>query len=149
MTLTVSSPVFAEAAEIPRRFTCEGADVSPPLGITGLPAGTAEVALLVEDPDAPGGTFTHWVMWGIGPDRAGIGEGEVPPGAAQGRNDFGQEAYGGPCPPRGRSHRYTFEVLALAEPLGLAPGASAGDLRRAAAGKVLDSGRLTGRYRRH
>ncbi|GGM65782.1 hypothetical protein GCM10007977_079220 [Dactylosporangium sucinum] len=122
--------------------------MSPPLNFTGLPEQTAELAVLVEDPDAPTGTFTHWVMWGIEPDLSGLGEGEAPTGAVQGRNDFGRRAYGGPSPPRGRSHRYVFEVLALSEPLGLAEGASAADLRRATAGKVLASGRLTGRYRR-
>ncbi|GAA4243031.1 YbhB/YbcL family Raf kinase inhibitor-like protein [Dactylosporangium darangshiense] len=148
MTIAVSSPVFNEGDQIPRRFTCDGVDVSPPLSFTGLPEQTAELAVLVEDPDAPSGTFAHWVMWGIGPDQSGLGEGEVPTGAAQGKNGFGRRAYGGPAPPRGRSHRYIFEVLALSEPLRLAEGASAGDLRRAAAGKVLASGRLTGRYQR-
>ncbi|MEV8516227.1 YbhB/YbcL family Raf kinase inhibitor-like protein [Dactylosporangium sp. NPDC051484] len=149
MTIAVSSPVFNEGDQIPQRFTCDGVDVSPPLSFTGLPEQTAELALLVEDPDAPGGTFTHWIMWGIDPDQASLGEGEVPTGATQGKNDFGRRAYGGPCPPRGRSHRYTFEVLALSEPLGLATQASAADLRRATAGKVSASGRLTGRYQRH
>lgn len=148
MTIAVSSPVFNEGDQIPRRFTGDGVDVSPPLSFTGLPEQTAELAVLVEDPDAPSGTFTHWVMWGIDPDQSSLSEGEVPAGAAQGKNDFGRRAYGGPFPPRGRSHRYVFEILALSEPLGLAAGASAADLRRATAGKVLASGRLTGRYQR-
>ncbi|GAA2375343.1 YbhB/YbcL family Raf kinase inhibitor-like protein [Dactylosporangium salmoneum] len=148
MTIAVSSPVFNEGDQIPRRFTGDGVDVSPPLNFTGLPEQTAELAVLVEDPDAPSGTFTHWVMWGIDPDLSGLGEGEAPAGAVQGKNGFGRRAYGGPSPPRGRSHRYVFEVLALSEPLRLAGGASAADLRRAAAGKVLASGHLTGRYKR-
>ncbi|MEV6929531.1 YbhB/YbcL family Raf kinase inhibitor-like protein [Dactylosporangium sp. NPDC051485] len=148
MTIAVSSPVFREGDEIPRRFTGDGVDVSPPLDFTGLPEQTAELAVLVEDPDAPSGTFTHWVMWGIDPELSGLGEGEAPTGAVQGRNDFGKRVYRGPIPPRGRSHRYVFEVLALSEPLRLAAGASAVELRRAAAGKVLASGRLTGRYQR-
>jgi Raf kinase inhibitor-like YbhB/YbcL family protein len=148
VTIAVSSPVFNEGDQIPRRFTSDGVGVSPPLNFTGLPEQTAELAVVVEDPDAPSGTFTHWVMWGIDPDLSGLGEGEAPTGAVQGKNDFGRRAYGGPSPPRGRSHRYVFEVLALSEPLGLAEGASAADLRRATAGKVLASGRLTGRYQR-
>jgi Raf kinase inhibitor-like YbhB/YbcL family protein len=148
MTIVVSSPAFSDGDEIPQRFTCDGADVSPPLGFGQLPAGSTELALLVEDPDAPGGTFTHWVMWGIDPGRSSLEEGEVPPGAVHGTNDFGNQRYDGPCPPRGRPHRYIFSVLALSEPLNLAAGASAADLKRAAEGKVLASGRLTGRYQR-
>jgi Raf kinase inhibitor-like YbhB/YbcL family protein len=87
-------------------------------------------------------------MWGIDPNRSSLGEGEVPPGTVQGKNDFGSQGYGGPCPPPGRPHRYVFTVFALAEPLDLPPGSSAADLSRAMAGKVLDSGSLTGLYGR-
>jgi Raf kinase inhibitor-like YbhB/YbcL family protein len=148
MTIVVSSPAFSDGDEIPQAFTCEGADVSPPLVFAGIPENTAELALLVEDPDAPGGTFTHWVMWGINPGRSSLGEGEVPAGAVQGTNDFGRLGYGGPCPPPGPPHRYVFTVFALSEPLDLPAGASAADLKRAMAGTVLDSGQLTGWYQR-
>lgn len=152
--IAVSSPAFGDGDEIPQRFTCQGANVTPPLDFAGVPADAAELALLVEDPDAPGGTFTHWITWGIDPGQTRLSEGEVPAGAVQGRNDFGRQGYGGPCPPPGRPHRYVFTVFALSEPLGrsgsLVPdaGASAADLKRAMAGKVLASGQLTGRYGR-
>jgi Raf kinase inhibitor-like YbhB/YbcL family protein len=148
MTIVVSSPAFSDGDEIPQRFTCDGADVSPPLGFAGIPENTAELALLVEDPDAPGGTFTHWLMWGINPGQSSLGEGEVPAGGVQGTNDFGRLGYGGPCPPPGPPHRYVFTAFALSEPLDLPAGASAADLKRAMAGKVLDSGQLTGWYQR-
>jgi Raf kinase inhibitor-like YbhB/YbcL family protein len=148
MTIIVSSPAFGDGDEIPQRFTCDGADISPPLDFAGIPENTTELALLVEDPDAPGGTFTHWVMWGVNPARSNLGEGEVPAGAVQGTNDFGRLGYGGPCPPPGPPHRYVFTVFALSEPLDLPTGASATDLKRAMAGKMLDSGQLTGWYQR-
>ncbi|GAA1799160.1 YbhB/YbcL family Raf kinase inhibitor-like protein [Planosporangium flavigriseum] len=148
MAIVVSSSAFGDGDEIPQRFTCDGADVSPPLEFSGIPVNSAELALVVEDPDAPGGTFTHWSMWGIDPSRSSLGEGEVPLGAVQGNNDFGRQGYGGPCPPPGRPHRYVFTVSALSEPHGLAPGASAAGFRRAMAGKALDSGSLTGLYGR-
>jgi len=146
MAITVSSPAFEDGAAIPRRYTCDGADVSPPLHVAGVPSGTRELALLVEDPDAPGGTFVHWVAWGLDPAAPTLAEATAPPGT--GVNGFGRRGYGGPCPPRGAPHRYVFTVLALSRPLELAPGASAGDLRKAAAGTVLAEGRLTGRYGR-
>lgn len=146
MTITVSSSAFTDGADIPRRYTCDGEDLSPPLDFAGIPAGTQELALLVEDPDAPGGVFVHWVAWGIDPSKAAIAEGESPP--SSGTNAFGRLGYGGPCPPRGAPHRYMFTVFALSEPLDLPSGASADDLRRAVAGKVIDEGRIVGRYAR-
>ena len=146
MTITVSSTAFADGGDIPRRYTCDGDDVSPPLALSGLPTGTRDVALLVEDPDAPGGTFVHWVAWGIDPSKAALGEGESPPGS--GTNGFRRQGYGGPCPPRGGPHRYVFTVFALSRPLDLKPGSSADDLRRAVAEMVLAEGRLVGRYAR-
>jgi Raf kinase inhibitor-like YbhB/YbcL family protein len=148
MAMVVTSPAFGEGETIPQRFTCDGEDVSPPLEFGQVPEGTAELAVLVEDPDAPGGAFVHWVMWGLDPARTGLTEGEVPAGASQGRNDFGRPGYGGPCPPAGPAHRYSFTVLALAEPLRLAAGASADELRDAAADSLLATGALTGRYGR-
>jgi Raf kinase inhibitor-like YbhB/YbcL family protein len=148
MTIVVSSPAFSDGDEIPQRFTCDGADVSPPLEFAGIPENTAELALLVEDPDAPAGTFTHWVMWGVDPGQARLGEGEVPAGAVEGTNGFGRLGYGGPCPPPGPPHRYVFTVFALSEPLDLPAGSSAADLKRAMTGKVVDSGQLTGWYQR-
>jgi Raf kinase inhibitor-like YbhB/YbcL family protein len=146
MTITVSSSAFTDGGTIPRRYTCDGEDVSPPLSVSGLPSGVRELALLVEDPDAPRGTFVHWVAWGIDPAEPALAEGSAPPGA--GVNGFGRQGYGGPCPPRGSTHRYVFTVFALSRPAGLRPGASADDLRTAIQGAVLAEGRLTGRYGR-
>jgi Raf kinase inhibitor-like YbhB/YbcL family protein len=146
MTITVSSTAFADGGDIPRRYTCDGDDLSPPLTFAGVPSGAQELAVLVEDPDAPGGTFVHWVAWGIDPSKGGLAEGEAPPGT--GTNGFHRRGYGGPCPPKGPAHRYVFTVFALSEALDLPPGASAGDLRRAEANRVIAEGRLTGRYAR-
>jgi Raf kinase inhibitor-like YbhB/YbcL family protein len=145
-TIAVTSTAFADQGEIPRRYTCDGEDVSPPVRFGSLPSGTAELALLVDDPDAPSGTFVHWVAWGIDPGTAALGEGEAPPGA--GTNGFGKQGYGGPCPPKGPAHRYMFTAYALSARLDLRPGASANDLKRAISGLVLAQGRLVGRYAR-
>jgi hypothetical protein len=148
MTISLTSPEFGEGGTIPRRFTCDGENVSPPLEFANVPAEAAEVALLVEDPDAPRGTFVHWFMWGIQAGTSSLGAGEVPGSASQGKNDFGRQGYAGPCPPPGSAHRYIFTVFAVDERLDLSAGASSNDLRRALAGTVLASGSLTGRYGR-
>jgi Raf kinase inhibitor-like YbhB/YbcL family protein len=149
MTITLTSPDFDDGGRIPTRLTCDGEDDSPVLRWEGLPAGTAEVALLVEDPDAPGGTFVHWALWGVGATAAELPAGQLPAGAREGRNDFGRRGWNGPCPPRGRGeHRYVFTLFAVSEPLGAAPGASANELRKALRSRVLAQGRLTGRYSR-
>ena len=114
-----------------------------------MPQEAAELAVLCEDPDAPRGTFIHWVLAGLQPTATGLAEGEHPAAAVEGRNDFGQEGYGGPLPPVGHGrHRYVFWVFAASAPLGLMAGASADDLRRALAGKELASGTLVGTYQR-
>jgi len=146
LTITVTSAAFGDGGDIPSRNTCDGQDVSPPLRFAAVPSGTVELALLVEDPDAPRGTFVHWVAWGIDPGKAELGEGEVPAGA--GKNDFGKRGYGGPCPPKGAPHRYVFTVFALSERLELPAGASADDLKRSVSGRTLAVGRLVGRYAR-
>lgn len=149
MTIQLTSPAFAEGQTIPRPHTCDGEDRSPPLAWSGLPAGTEELALLVDDPDAPRGTFVHWVLWGLDPAASGLAEGEVPDGARRGRNGFGKQGYGGPCPPKGdEPHRYVFTLFAVSEPLTLEAGASAADLKRAVGDKLLAQGRLVGRYGR-
>jgi Raf kinase inhibitor-like YbhB/YbcL family protein len=148
MSIIVSSPVVSEGGTIPRRFTCDGGDVSLPLVFSGVPSGTAGLALLVEDPDAPDRTFVHWAAWGIDPGQATLGEGQLPPGAVQGRNDFGKQGYGGPCPPHGQNHRYVITVFAVSAPVNLRAGASGADLRAAANSKLLAWGRLTTRYAR-
>jgi Raf kinase inhibitor-like YbhB/YbcL family protein len=111
--ITVSSPAFTAGSPIPLRFTCDGDNRSPPLRWSGVPAGTVEVALIVDDPDAPRGTYVHWILVGLDPAGTELAEGAVPPGARQVRNSAGKAAYTGPCPPDGPAHHYRFTVYAL------------------------------------
>jgi Raf kinase inhibitor-like YbhB/YbcL family protein len=147
--LTLTSPAFPPGGTIPTRFTCDGEDVSPPLAWTGTPPGTRSLALLVEDPDAPGGTFVHWTLYDLPPRSARLGAGEVPAGAREGESSFGDRGYGGPCPPEDdEPHRYAFLLYALRSPLGLEAGASPGGVRGAIAEHAIARGRLTGRFGR-
>lgn len=151
LTLQVASPAFAGGAAIPARFACDGEDRSPPLSWSGVPAEARAVAVIVEDPDARG--FIHWALFDLpGADGALLGGaspgGELPAGAREGKNDFGRAGYGGPCPPRGSTHRYLFRVLALDAPLGLAAGVRGKEVRKAAAAHAIAEGRLEGTYRR-
>ncbi len=148
MAFTLTSPAFIEGGAIPRDYTCDGADRSPPLRWTGAPS-AASYVLIMDDPDAPGGTFTHWVLYDIPGDRTELAEGEQKVGLAGG-NDFGGRGYGGPCPPRGRgAHRYFFRLSALDIPsLKLSPGASRRDVEAAMRGHVLATATLMGRYER-
>lgn len=155
-SLTVTSAAFDDGQTIPQGHTCDGADESPPLSVSGLPGDTQVLALIADDPDAPGGTFTHWIVWNVPPDRtswpAGIGPGDRATelgDAPQGTNDAGEVGYSGPCPPEGDGpHTYRFTFYALDGDLGLDPGAGRSDLESAMDGRVLDSGRLTGEYGR-
>jgi Raf kinase inhibitor-like YbhB/YbcL family protein len=145
---TLRSPAFEDGAPIPRRHTCEGEDVSPALEWIAPPAEARSLAMVVEDPDAPGGTFTHWLVWGIEPEARGLAEGERPP--LEGRNDFRRRGWRGPCPPRGHCpHRYVFRLVALDAMLkDLAPGAAARDVDEAVSGHVLAAAELTGTFER-
>ena len=149
--MELQSPDFSDQARIPERFTCEGDNVSPALEWSGVPDGAADLALVCEDPDAPGKTFVHWVLSGIDPDSVtGIGAGEVPAGSRHGRNDFGDNAYGGPCPPPGHGmHHYIFTLYAMSEPILLPEGASIDELRDAIANRgALAETTLVGTYER-
>ncbi|WP_079161796.1 YbhB/YbcL family Raf kinase inhibitor-like protein [Streptomyces fodineus] len=147
--LTVTSSAYADGGTVPRRDTCDGAGLSPPLALTGVPAHTAALALLLRDRDAPHGTFTHWLVWDIDPHTTRLPAGEHPRGATEGRNDFGKTGYSGPCPPRGdRPHRYVLTVYAVDRRLSLAADASSADLLRSLSGHTLAVGTLTGRYGR-
>lgn len=153
MALTVSSSAFQEGDKIPAKYTCEGQDVSPPLAWSEPPAGTRSLALIVDDPDAPGGVFTHWLLFNIPPDSRELPEAvptqaELASGALQGKTDFGRTGYGGPCPPPGRPHRYQFTLYALDQPLDLEGGASKKQLLSAMQGHILAQGQLTGTYQR-
>ncbi len=144
---TLTSPAFTAGGPIPAKYTCDGADVSPPLVITGVPAGAQSLALIVEDPDAPRGTWVHWVVWNIAPGAAELAEDAVPVGASLGKTDFGDAAYGGPCPPSG-THRYFFKLYALDAVLSLAPRASKTSLERAMQSHVVGRAELMGTYTR-
>lgn len=147
--MELRSDLFADGENIPAWYTCEGEDVSPPLRWSGVPAGTVQLALTTEDPDAPSGVFVHWVAWGLPADRNGLEEGEIPEGMVQGTTSFGVAGYRGPCPPHGHgAHRYVFSLLALDADPELPPGASIDQFRRACAGHVLAEARLTGYFER-
>ena len=144
--MKITSSAFQEGAEIPSKFTCDGADTSPPLQIADIPSEAKSLALIVDDPDAPSGLFTHWLVWNIPPQTGSVREGSAPKGA-QGANDFGKSGYGGPCPPSG-THRYYFKVFALDRELDLPFGAKRGQLDAAMKGHVVAQGDLIGRYSR-
>jgi len=145
--LSIRSPAFKAGGPIPVRFTCDGANVSPALAWTAPPKRTRSFALLVDDPDAPRGTFTHWIAWGIGPSARGLGQGKTPQG--EGLNDAGRVGYLGPCPPPGDGpHRYRFRLHALDTVLKLQRGASKQAFKAALRGHVLAVGQLVGTYER-
>jgi len=144
--MKISSPAFAENSKIPKRYTCDGENTSPPLTVADVPEGAASLALIVDDPDAPGGNWVHWVVWRIDVGTREIKAGSLPAGAMQGVNSFGKNYYGGPCPPSG-SHRYFFKLYALDRDLNLDPGATKTDLERAMKGHVVAEARTMGRYR--
>jgi Raf kinase inhibitor-like YbhB/YbcL family protein len=153
MTLPVTSPAFAEGQPIPARFTCTDQDVSPALAWTGAPTGTRSFALICDDPDAPMGTWVHWVIFNIPADSTGLPEGvprqaTLPDGAVQGRNSWKKTGYGGPCPPPGKPHRYFFKLYALDAALALDADAGSAGVEAAMKGHVLAEGRLMGTYRR-
>lgn len=146
-TLHVTSPVFENGSQIPAAFTCDGADRSPELVWESVPASAQSLALIMEDPDAPGGTWTHWVAYAISPTSSGFPEGTTD-GLVQGENDFDRTGYGGPCPPTGSDHRYFFRLYALDSELGLEDGASKNELLEAMDGHVIGVGQIMGTYGR-
>ncbi len=150
-SMTLTSPAFTEGAAIPRKYTCDAENVSPPLAWTGVPAAAKSLALIVDDPDAPAGTWVHWVVFNQGALTPGLPEGIQPEdtriGGIQGTTSFGKTGYGGPCPPSG-THRYFFRLYALDTDLPLKSNARAGDVRSAMQGHVLAEATLMGRYSR-
>lgn len=149
MTLDLSSPSFEDGGKIPVKYTCSGQGVNPEIKIKKIPEETKSLALIVDDPDAPGGTFTHWVAWNISPETSEIAENSVPSEAEEGVNGFGNTSYGAPCPPEGHgTHRYRFKVYALDKRLELSGKVSQGDLEKAMEDHVLAKGSLTGKYSR-
>jgi Raf kinase inhibitor-like YbhB/YbcL family protein len=142
--LQVTSPMFKHNGYIPAKYTCDGENVNPPLNITGFPKETRSLVLIVDDPDAPMGTWDHWVVWNISP-REIIKENTVP--GTEGLNDFRKHSYGGPCPPSG-THRYFFKVYALDTTLELSPNSKKRDVEKAITGHMLSKGEMVGLYRR-
>lgn len=144
--MELKSKAFEHGGKIPSLYTCDGRDISPPLEIKDVPKGTATLALVMDDPDAPMGTFDHWVVWNIPADTAQIPEGKEPKGL-QGRTGFGRLGYGGPCPPSG-THRYQFKLYALDQEMKLAQGARKAQLEAAMKGHILAQALLEGKYQR-
>jgi Raf kinase inhibitor-like YbhB/YbcL family protein len=144
--MKITSSAFQEGGNIPSKFSCDGANTSPPLQIEDVPSGAKSLVLIVDDPDAPSGLFTHWTAWNISPQTSTIAEGSLPKGV-QGTNDFGKSGYSGPCPPSG-THRYYFKIFALDRELDLPSGAKRGQLDAAMKGHVIAQGELMGRYSR-
>ena len=142
--IKVTSSAFQEGGNIPSKFTCDVSDTSPPLQIAGIPSNAKTLVLIADDPDAPGGLFTHWLVWNIPPQTILIAEGSAPKGV-QGANDFGKSGYRGPCPPPG-THRYSFKIFALDRELELRSGAKRSQVDAAMKGHVIAQGELIGRY---
>lgn len=151
--MQLTSTAFKHMQPIPGDYTCEGKNISPPLSWSGAPAGTKSFALIMDDPDAPGGVWTHWVAYDLSPDTSELAEDTaksqyIAGTAKQGLNDFKHLGYGGPCPPGGKAHRYFFKLYALDAMLGLKPGASKREVEAAMANHILAQGQLIGTYQR-
>lgn len=145
--MKISSSAFGDNREIPAEYTCDGDNISPPLIIAEIPEEAKSLALIVDDPDAPIGTFTHWVVWNIDPKTEEISEGEVPEGAIEGINDSGERGYAGPCPPLG-THHYNFHLYALDDTLALTGVAGRGELEEEMEGHIITETTLTALYSR-
>jgi Raf kinase inhibitor-like YbhB/YbcL family protein len=151
--MELKSSAFQNGNDIPRKYTCDGDDLSPPLTWANPPAGTKALALIADDPDAPVGTWVHWVLYDLTADTNELSEGiattdTLANGAKQGVNDFRKSGYGGPCPPPGPAHRYYFKLYALNAPTGLKPRATKQKLLDAIQGRILGEAQLLGRYKR-
>lgn len=145
--MKLTSSAFENNAKIPPRYTCDGQNFNPPLGISEVPENVKSMALIIDDPDAPSGTWVHWTLWNINVDTKEIPENTVPAGAIEGVTSFGKNGYGGPCPPTG-THRYFFKLYALDTELSLPSSTKIGDLEEAMKGHILDQTQLVGLYSR-
>ena len=149
----LQATAFKPGSDLPRKFTCEGADASPALDWSGPPASTQSFALIVDDPDAPGGAWVHWVVYDLPANARQLPEGvpqadDLPGGGRQGVNDFEKSGYGGPCPPPGKPHRYFFKLYALDKRLDLGAAATKKAVEQAMKGHILARAKLVGRYGR-
>jgi Raf kinase inhibitor-like YbhB/YbcL family protein len=143
--MIISSPAFNNNEPIPVKYACDGENVNPPLEIKDVPQPARSLVLIVEDPDAPGGTWIHWVLWNVNPKTKKIDENSVPQGATEGQTSFGKPGYGGPCPPSG-THRYFFKLYALGEEIDLPPDATINELKKDGMGHIYDTAQLIGFY---
>lgn len=146
-SMKISSPDFKQGGSIPARYTCDGENVNPSVSISGVPAGAKSLVLIVDDPDAPHGTWTHWLLWNISPGTDEIATGSAPGGAVQGVNDFSKNTYGGPCPPSG-THRYFFKLYALDKILDIPESSKRKALDHALQGHVIAETEYMGTYSR-
>lgn len=152
MTIEVTSTAFSQGELMPARYTADGANISPPLEWKGLPQGTESIAMINDDPDAPVGTWVHWVIYDMPPETTSLPEGiapdeTLPNGGKHGMTDFGRIGYGGPAPPSG-THRYFFKLYALDCKLNMPPGATKTQLEKEIKAHILDQGQLMGKYKR-
>lgn len=145
--MKITSPVFNDSAPIPAKYTCDGGDIIPPLKFEEIPNEAKSLAIICQDPDSPSGDFVHWIIFDIDPQTLEIKEGEVPTGAIEGTNDFGNSNYGGPCPGSG-SHRYVFKLYALNQKLGLNPQATKAEFRKSLEGHTMAEAEVFGAYQR-
>lgn len=147
LLLKVTSPAFTYGEPIPIKYTCDGEDLSVPLSWSGAPGETRSLALIADDPDAPGGVFVHWVLYDLPADNGDLEEGVKGVGT-EGENGFRKMGYNGPCPPQGPAHRYFFKVYALDAPLDLPTGSTKAEVEGAMRGHILAEGQLMGTYQR-
>nr|WP_237671461.1 YbhB/YbcL family Raf kinase inhibitor-like protein [Desulfomonile tiedjei] len=154
MNIEIRSTAFEEGAMIPKLYTCDGKDISPALSWSGVPAEAKSIVLIMDDPDAPRGTWVHWLLFDIPADTKSLAENvprvpSLPDGARHGNNSWGSKkiGYGGPCPPSG-THRYFFKIYALDTKLDLKPGATVDQVQQAMKGHVIAEGQLMGKYKR-
>jgi len=153
VSIQLASSAFAEGQPIPKKHTCDDRDASPPLKWSGAPANTKSFALIADDPDAPVGTWVHWVLYDLPASTGELAENieksqYLPGGGKQGLNDFRRLGYGGPCPPPGKAHRYFFKLYALNAVLDLKPGATKKEVLKAMESHLLAEGQLMGTYQR-
>ena len=146
-TMEITSSSFQNNKSVPKKYSCDGLNISPPLTVSNVPSAAKSLALIVSDPDAPGGDFVHWIVWNISPTTTEIAEGTTPKGSVVGKNDFGKKSYDGPCPPSG-THRYIFTLYALDTVLKLDSEAQKIDVQKTIAGHNVSAASLIGTYSR-
>lgn len=147
MAIQITSSAFKEGDRIPRLYSCDDKNISPPISWTGVPSNTVTLAIIMDDPDTPSGTWVHWVLYNLPPDLTSLEQGFSGKGTA-GKNDFNRMGYGGPCPPKGSTHRYYIKIYALDTLLDLKAGASKAQVESLMRGHILAQGQLMGKYRR-